>query len=235
MQAVVAIPEITSLVCHKKASELILRQVAGVPLLMRTLITAARAGADHILLICPAALGKELVGQFLETALQYGVRVWVIQLDAFDPGAESSWAKLAPHVNHDFLWLPWNWVTTKQFLTHLPLAQIHSINWAEPAHATAYEVTRDTASSALLHPEGVAVTSPETVSLAERFLVVHSGIVQPTTLSPFRENSVSHIRYSECCHLGWSRDFHSGGGRVCPGIVRVVGARSVALLPGGTI
>jgi len=177
MQAVVAIPEITSLVCHKKASELIMRQVAGVPLLMRTLITAARAGAGDILLICPAALSNELVGQFLETALQYGVRVRVIRLDEFDPGAESSWAKLAPHVNHDFLWLPWNWVTTKQFLTHLPHAQIHSINWAEPAHVTPYEVTCDTASSALLHPEGVAVTSPETVSLAERFLVVHSGKV----------------------------------------------------------
>jgi len=177
MQAVVAIPEITSLVCNKKASELIMRPVAGVPLLMRTLITATRAGADDILLICPAALSDELVQKCLETALQYGIRVSVIQLDEFDPGAASSWAKLAPHLNHDFLWLPWNWVTTKQFLAHLPLAQIHSVNWAEPAHATLHEVTRDHAPSALLHPEGVAVTSPESVSLAERFLVVHSGKV----------------------------------------------------------
>jgi len=60
MQAVVAIPEITSLVCTKKASELVMTPVAGVPLLMRTLITAARAGADDILLICPAALSNEL-------------------------------------------------------------------------------------------------------------------------------------------------------------------------------
>jgi phosphatidylglycerophosphate synthase len=182
MQAVVAIPEITSLVgnklvCHGKTRELIMPPVAGVPLLIRTLITAARAGADDILLICPAALGNEQVGKFLETALQYGLRVSVIQLDEFDPGAASSWAKLTPHLNHDFLWLPWNWVTTKQFLAHLPLAQIHSVNWAEPAHATFYEVTRDNAPFALLHPEGVAVTSPETVSLAERFLVVHSGKV----------------------------------------------------------
>jgi phosphatidylglycerophosphate synthase len=177
MQAVVAIPEITSLVCHKKASELVMRPIAGVPLLRRTLITAARAGADDILLICPAALSNELVEQFLETAPRYGARVCVIQLDEFDPRATSSWAKLAPHLNRDFLWLPWNWVTTKQFLTHLPLAQIHSVNWAKPAYATLHEVTRDTASSALLHPEGVAVTSPESVSLAERFLVVHSGKV----------------------------------------------------------
>jgi phosphatidylglycerophosphate synthase len=177
MQAVVAIPEITSLVCNKKASDLIMRPVAGVPLLVRTLVTAARAGADDILLICPAALSNELIRKCLETASQHGVSVSVIQLDEFDPGADSSWAKLAPHLNHDFLWLPWNWVTTKQFLANLPLAQIHSVNWAEPAYATLDEVTRDNSSSALLHPAGVAVTSPESVSLAERFLVVHSGKV----------------------------------------------------------
>jgi phosphatidylglycerophosphate synthase len=38
-------------------------------------------------------------------------------------------------------------------------------------------VTRDSDSSALLHPEGVAVTSPNSASLAERFLVLHSGKV----------------------------------------------------------
>ncbi len=69
MQAVVAIPEIISLVCNKKASELIMPPVAGVPLLMRTLITASRAAADDILLIRPAALSNELVRKFLETAL----------------------------------------------------------------------------------------------------------------------------------------------------------------------
>jgi phosphatidylglycerophosphate synthase len=177
MQAVVAIPEITSPVCNKKASELIMLPVAGVPLLTRTLITAARAGADDILLIGSAVLSHELLRKILETAPQYGVRVSMIQLDEFDPCADPSWAKLAPHLKHDFLWLPWNWVTTKQFLTNLPLAQIRSVNWAEPAYATLHEVTRDNASSALLHPEGVAVTSPESVSLAERFLVAHSGKV----------------------------------------------------------
>jgi len=177
MQAVVAIPEITSLVCDKEASELIMAPVAGVPLLMRTLITATRAGADDILLICPAALSNELVRSFLEAALRHGVRAKVIQLDEFDPGAASSWAKLAPHLENQFLWLPWNWVTIKHLLARLPVAQIHSVNWAEPACATLHEVTRDNASSALLHPEGVAVTSPESASLAERFLVAHSGKV----------------------------------------------------------
>jgi phosphatidylglycerophosphate synthase len=177
MQAVVAIPEINSLACDKKASELIMPPVAGVPLLMRTLMTAARAGADDILLISSAALSDELLRQLMQSSVKYGIPVKVIQLNEFDPRAISSRAKLAPYLNHDFLWLPWNWVTTKQFLAHLPLAQIHSVNWAEPAYATFHEVTRDTVSCALLHPEGVAVTSPESLSLAERFLVVHSGKV----------------------------------------------------------
>jgi phosphatidylglycerophosphate synthase len=176
MQAIVAMPEF-GLVRQEKTAELLMPPVAGIPLPMRTVITAARAGANDILLICPAALSNELVRKFLETALQYGVRVSVIRLDEFDPDADSSWAKLAPHLKERFLWLPWNWVTTKQFLAHLPLAQIHSVNWAEPAYATLHEVTRDNASSALLHPEGVAVTSPESVALAERFLVAHSGKV----------------------------------------------------------
>ena len=177
MQAVVAIPEITSLVCDKKASELIMRPVAGVPLLMRTLITAARAGADDILLIGSAALSDERVRQLMQSTLKYGISLRVIHLDEFDPRAISNWAKLAPHLEEQFLWLPWNWVTSKQFLAHLPVVQIHSVKRAEPAHATLHEVTRDNASFALLHPEGVAVTSPESVSLAERFLVVHSGKV----------------------------------------------------------
>jgi phosphatidylglycerophosphate synthase len=175
MQAVVAIPEITSLVCNQKASELIMRPVAGVPLLMRTLITATRAGADDVLLICPAALSDKLVQKFFETALHWSVCVSVIQLDDFDPGADSSWAKLAPHLEERFLWLPWNWVTTKQFLANLPLAQIHSVNWAVPAYTTLDQVTGDTASSALLHAEGVAVRSPESAVAAERFLVANSG------------------------------------------------------------
>jgi phosphatidylglycerophosphate synthase len=177
MQAVVAIPEITSLVCDKKASELIMRPVAGVPLLMRTLITAARAGAADILLIGSAALSDELLQQIMQSSVKYGSPVRVIHLDEFDPGATANWAKLAPHLSDAFLWLPWNWVTSKQFLANLPLAQIHSVNWAEPAYATLYEVIRDKASPALPHPEGVAVTSPESVSLAERFLVAHSGKV----------------------------------------------------------
>jgi len=177
MQVVTAIPEIFALVSKQKAAELLLRPIAGVPLVKRTVVTAARAGASDILLICPAALSVEIVQQLLESTVQYGVRVSAIQVADFDQRASSGWYALEPHVHRQFLWVPWNWVTTKEFLAQLPLTDVGSVDWSQPAYTTLHEVTRDNSSSALLHPEGVAVTSPESAASAERFLVAHSGKV----------------------------------------------------------
>jgi len=176
MQAVIAIPEIFALVSEQKAAEL-LRPIAGVPLVMRTVVTAARAGASDILLICPAVLSAQIVQQLVESTVQYGVRISVIQLADFDQRACSGWNALEPHLHQQFLWVPWNWVTTKQFLAQLPLTDVGSVDWSQPAYTTLHEVTRDNSSSALPHPEGVAVTSPESAASAERFLVAHSGKV----------------------------------------------------------
>jgi phosphatidylglycerophosphate synthase len=159
----------------EKAAELLLRPIAGVPLVTRTMLTAARAGANDILLICPAALSEQIMQQLVGSTAQFGVRISVVQLADFDPFASSGWRALKPHLHQQFLWVPWNWVTTKQLLAHVPVAQFHSVNWAEPACTTFYEVIRDNASTALLHSEGVAVTSPETAASAERFLVAHTG------------------------------------------------------------
>jgi phosphatidylglycerophosphate synthase len=175
MQAVIAIPESFALVNKEKAAELLLRPIAGVPLVTRTMLTAARAGANDILLICPAALSEQIMQQLVGSTAQFGVRISVVQLADFDPFASSGWRALKPHLHQQFLWVPWNWVTTKQLLAHVPVAQFHSVNWAEPACTTFYEVIRDNASTALLHSEGVAVTSPETAASAERFLVAHTG------------------------------------------------------------
>jgi phosphatidylglycerophosphate synthase len=175
MQAVIAIPESFALVNKEKAAELLLRPIAGVPLVTRTTLTAARAGAHDILFICPAALSEEIIQQLVGSTGEFGIHIRVVQLADFDPFASSGWRALKPHLHQQFLWVPWNWVTTKQLLAHLPVAQFHSVNWAEPACTTFYEVIRDNASTALLHSEGVAVTSPETAASAERFLVAHTG------------------------------------------------------------
>jgi phosphatidylglycerophosphate synthase len=175
MQAVIAIPEMFALMRKEKAAELLLRQIAGVPLVIRTVLTAARAEANDILLICPAALSEQIMQQLVGSTAEFGIHISVVQLADFDPFASSGWRALRPHLHQQFLWVPWNWVTTKQLLAHVPVAQFHSVNWAEPACTTFYEVIRDNASTALLHSEGVAVTSPDTAASAERFLVAHSG------------------------------------------------------------
>jgi len=177
MQAVIAIAESMALLSEDSASDLLMRPIAGVPLLMRTMQTASRAGADEILLICSTRLGEKLVHRFTDEANQRKVRVNLIQAKTFDPKALSSWAILNSSLKDSFLWLPWNWVTTKQFLTNLPLVEVPLVDWAKPAYTTLHEVIRDNASLTLPYPEGVAVTSPESVVVAERFLVAHSGKV----------------------------------------------------------
>ena len=176
MQAVIAIPEMFALVGKEKAAELLLRPIAGVPLVVRTVLTAARAGANDILLICPAALSEQIMQQLVGIVARFGIHISVVQLADFDPRPSSGWwVSLRPHLHQQFLWVPWNWVTTKQSLAELLLVDIRSVDWSKPAYTRFHEVTRDDFSSALLHPEGVAVTSPETAASAERFLVAHSG------------------------------------------------------------
>ena len=176
MQSVIAIPEFVVSMDQQETTELLIQPVAGVPLLMRAVVTATRAGANEILLICPAELNENLVQQFVqESRTRYGVQIRAVQLDDFDPRAWSSWTVLKPYLGDQFLWMPWNWITTKNFLTRLPSVDTSSVDWAQPVHVTLREVNHDVSSSALPGVRGVAVTSPADIAQAERFLVAHSG------------------------------------------------------------
>jgi phosphatidylglycerophosphate synthase len=179
MQAVIAIPAFTALIGKQKTTELLMRPIAGVPLLKRIILTASRAGASEIVLICPAALSHAVPQEFLKEVSRYGSRITVIQFDKFNPRDSSAWAKLKLHLNDQVIWIPWNWVTTKQFLINLPLLTMTSVEWAEPAHISSQDVVHDhtTSTLPLRQPDGVRVTSPESIARAERFLVAHSGKV----------------------------------------------------------
>jgi phosphatidylglycerophosphate synthase len=179
MQAVIAIPSSTALVAKQKAAELLNRPVSGIPLLKRIILTANRAGATDILLICAEALGHALPKKFSQETLPSGSRIRVIQFSKFDPRDFSSWAKVEAQLDDRFLWIPWNWVTTKQFLANLPLQNIASVDPAEPAYVSLHEVFREQSASTLpsAQTEGVTVTSSESIAIAERFLVAHSGKV----------------------------------------------------------
>src|ERR1700747_673087 len=179
MQAVIPIPELAALVSEQQVTELLMRPVAGVPLLIRTVLTAARAGASDVLLVVPGAMSARLLQKLLETISRQEVRVELIQISEFDPQRRSSWIVLKRHLKDEFLWLPWNWITTKNVVSQLPLGHIEGGGRGTTAYATLQEVDREGASSALPPKSagGVAVTSPDSAVAAERFLVANSGKV----------------------------------------------------------
>lgn len=180
MQAVIAIPEASATMSSQAIRELMVRPICGVPLLTRTILTAVRAGTHEILFVCPENFLEELVEQVSERPLlERGVRIQVIRADGFDPRAVSSWIALEPWLEDRFLWLPWNWVTNKSSLLHLPLVETCSVDWAKPAYTTTCELGggQDCSEFSQGSPEGVAVTSPGSVRGAERFLIARSGKV----------------------------------------------------------
>jgi len=179
MQTVIAIPELAGIVSEQQAAQMLMRQVAGVPLLMRVALTAARAGANEVLLICPAAFSDRLVRRFITELTLRGVEVTSIRVAEFDPRAWSSWVILEPFLQKQFVWLPWNWITIKQSIMQLPLVKLEFVDWNKPAFTTLHEVDLNIASK--VHTPrsagGIAVTSRESATAAERFLIANSGKV----------------------------------------------------------
>lgn len=179
MQAVIAIPRFVAQAGERRARERLMQKICGVSLLVRTAVTAARAGINEIILICPKKFSDKFIQECTQGALHYGAHIKVVRVSNFDPQASSSWTRLNQQLRDAFLWVPWNWVTNKQFLTGLPLVSMQSVDWNRPAYISVHEVDRDDSSSALPQKaaEGVAVTSPESAVAAERFLIAHSGKV----------------------------------------------------------
>jgi phosphatidylglycerophosphate synthase len=180
MQAVIAIPETSARMSAQEIRERMVRPICGIPLLTRTILTAARSGAGRILLICPGDLPEELAQHVMQRPLlERGVRIQVIRVNGFDPRVASSWKTLEPWLEDRFLWLPWNWVTNKNSLRDLPRVEARSADWTKPAYPTACELGggHDYSEFSQRSQRGVAVTSPESVRRAERFLIAHSGKV----------------------------------------------------------
>src|SRR5262252_2878554 len=179
MKAVISIPELGGLLNEQEATDLLMRPIAGIPLLMRTVLTAARAGASDVLLVVPAAMSDRFQQTLVEEFSQSGAQIELLQVSEFHPEAWSSWIILRRHLKEEFLWLPWNWITTKTFLSRLPLVQIDTVDWSKPTYTTLHETHRSAAFSDRTAESGggVAVNSAESVVAAERFLVANSGKV----------------------------------------------------------
>src|SRR5215470_16375677 len=187
MRAVISIPELGGLINEWQATDLLMRPIAGIPLLVRTVMTAVRAGATDVLLVVPAAMSDPFLQKLVETISQTKARVEVIQISDFDPQAYSTWMILERHLKDEFLWLPWNWITSKNVLSQLPLVNIDAVDWSKPAYATLHQIFPNGAASAHVakSAEGVAVNSPESAVAAERFMVANSGKVSDGLHSSF--------------------------------------------------
>jgi len=177
MKAVISIPEPGGIVSEQRAMEMLMQAVAGVPLLVRTVLTAARVGANDVLLIVPASISDRSVQKLVEYISHRGVRLEVIQVSEFHPKAWSSWIILKRHLKDEFLWLPWNWVTTKNVLSQLPAVDIDSVDWSKAARTTLHDLycNRTLSSHSEKSATGVAVDSAESTLAAEQFLVANSG------------------------------------------------------------
>lgn len=190
MQVVIAIPEfpidpsvfeiLGVLEVPDVAPRYLLRPVCGVPLLTRVLATAAKAGADRLLLIWPSSVPSHIREQVLRSDLIRGFKVVTqVSEEGFDPNISANWEKFRAQLPTEFLWLPWNWVTAKQCLSGLKRVPMSLADWSRPVLVGANETSAGKSLSAASNrsPDGVAVISSETARQAERFLVARSGKV----------------------------------------------------------
>lgn len=180
MRAVLAIPDLQTLRNYGDAAEVLMQQVAGVPLLVRVIATAARAGVDSVLVIWPADVDSAILESCPESSVLKEVQVdKLVWTTAFDPGSFAHWASIAAYLENQFLWLPWNWVTHKRALgglsssPGLPLTWQHPVLLEKPAilHGARFRISL----GGEIGEIGIPVTFPTTALMAERFLVAHAG------------------------------------------------------------
>lgn len=187
VQIVIAVPESPAqpsflerlgvLQLPNNAEKYLLRPVCGIPLLTRVLATVRSAGANEVFLIWPSSLSAHVRERVLRSNVVRGLRVVTLITDKdFDPAIKSNWLEVRHQLPIEFVWLPWNWVTTKECVTSLERQPISFVDWSRPAIVdrsgiSAAACVRNSCNGTA---PGVAVVSPETALDAERFLVTRS-------------------------------------------------------------
>lgn len=182
MQAVLAIPGVDVLRKSGESTNILMQEVAGVPLLVRVLATAERAGVNSALMISPDDTNPAILKTLAESPELGGLRLDTLAwthawTNTFDPRSSADWASISPDLEDQFLWLPWNWITYKGALTVLSASTAPPSQWRCPVVIEKRTLLRPP--QFLLNfpgkPTGVSITSPATIPEAERFLVAHSG------------------------------------------------------------
>lgn len=175
MQAVITIPELAVLRNYADAEGVLTREIAGVPLLVRAIATAMRAGVDSVLMIWPPDVDRSIWSRCAASPVLHGSQITHL-VRPFDPRQPDHWDAIAVSLEEQFLWLPWNWVTYKRALTGLAPETVQPATWDAPAllkKLAALCCARIQLAARV--PEGVCLTPWTSTADAERFLVAHSG------------------------------------------------------------
>jgi phosphatidylglycerophosphate synthase len=177
MQALIAIPDFETLRRYGGAEQSLMRGVSGIPLLVRIIKTAIRAGVDSLVVIWPSSVPLKIWLDCQAALLREGINgITIVQQERFAPWLTSSWAGILSLLADRFVWLPWNWVTHKRALLSLPCAAVLPAIWSTPILIERRAVihARFRASNKS-RTEGIPVTSKRTAGEAARLLVAKSG------------------------------------------------------------
>ena len=173
MQALLVIPGLSTLQKFAGAERILIREIAGVPLLIRVIATAMRAGVTRVSIVWPPDVDRSIWGQCGSSPLLRDLQMTHL-VRRFDPSQPASWAGIAETMPEPFYWLPWNWVTHKRALAELAPLSAKPELWDAPALLERQAVL-GSPTSRPREMEGVPVTSENRIAEAERFLVAHSG------------------------------------------------------------
>jgi phosphatidylglycerophosphate synthase len=176
MQVILAIPSNQELQAHGGTQETLLRDVSGVPLVVRIVATGLRAGAERVLVVHREPLPREIQSALRSSKILRAAEMEFVQNPLFDPASQQSWQGLSASLDQELLWLPWNWVTNKYALTALRPNDKRPYAWDRPVvlssrAALSYQIKRQPS----ILTGGVAVTSQRSVAGAELWLAAHSG------------------------------------------------------------
>jgi phosphatidylglycerophosphate synthase len=169
MQAVMVVPS--------GAEDTLTDNVAGVPLLVRVIAMAMRAGVKELVLFWPGDTDTKIWGQVAASPALCGLHTRQIQSFPFDPQQNGSWAAISTLLDDEFLWLPWNFVTSSRILAAVEPSPVLPLSWDKPIRLSkkliACSVHFGVAS--VSDVKGVLIRSRGDIPHAERFLVRHSG------------------------------------------------------------
>lgn len=175
MQAVLGIPGLWTLRTFADGERILTREIAGVPLLIRVIATAMRAGVDKLVIIWPQDVNRSIWDECAASPLLRGLEIEHL-VRQFDPREPGCWASLGDTLQEQFYWLPWNWITHKRALAGMSPLPTRPKSWGSPALLAKEAVLCDrTHLPGSDDTTGISITSASRIPEAERFLVAHSG------------------------------------------------------------